>query len=156
MNERPTLKMISIPTFRVKYLDLEAFIKTIYGFDCDVLYIAGVTHGMIPEYIVNGVVPDHLKGLSSRLNMGKPIKNLCLILNDLAAEGHIPKGNYLLDTHKEEDDTEVYRVLLMETQNPDSPECVEFKRRRAKNETLQERFAILDREMKQALSRARR
>jgi hypothetical protein len=143
-------------TFRVKYRNLEAFIQKRYGFECDVLKAAGVTNGMIPEYVVDGRIPGKYRHLLGRLRGGRTVNNLCLILNDLAAKNLIPVGNYVIDTHRQQDDTETYRFLLRETKSPDSPECMEFKRRRKNDTTLQERFALLDQEMRQMINRSRR
>jgi hypothetical protein len=148
--------MTPVPTFRVKYLDLQAFISQVYNLDFDFLYAAGLTNGMIPEYSVSGTIPPALEGLRSRLHMGRPINNISLILNDLAAEGYISPGRYIIDTHKKRDDTELYRRLLLETKNPGSPECMAFKAAHRQNKVLQERFAILDEEMLKELHRSRR
>jgi hypothetical protein len=153
---KPTLAMTPVPTFRVKYLDLQEFISQVYSMDFDFLRAAGLTNGMIPEYTVQGTILPALDGLRARLRMGRSVNNISLILNDLAAEGHIPLGRYIIDTHKKRDDTELYRTLLYETKNPGSPECMAFKAAHRQNKVLQERFAILDEEMLKELHRSRR
>jgi hypothetical protein len=154
--DKPTLRMVPIPTFRVKYLDLQEFISQVYHMEFDFLHAAGLTNGMIPEYQVDGTITPPLEGLRARLHMGRPINNITLILNDLVSSGQIPKGTYIVDTHKKRDDTELYRALLLETRNPQSPECMAFKAAHHRNKTLQERFAILDEEMTKELHRSRR
>jgi len=144
-NPKPILKVSLIPVFRVHFEDLERYIKTVFGFDFDLLFLTGTVAGVIPEYQVNGrIVNDAHKRQAEQIKNGQRNKNLRLILNVLAAEGYIHFGRYIIDTNPKPNPTDLYRSLLEAGYAPDSQQCVAFKHEHRDNPTFVERAAILD------------
>jgi hypothetical protein len=85
---------------------------------------------MCPEYRVNPTLPPawSARQEADRIRRGQRSRNVALILNVLCADGCIPAGQYIIDTHPEPPPAQTYRVLLMKTGDPSHPDCVAFRR----------------------------
>lgn len=156
MPDKPKLKSQIIPVFRVHYQDLEQFVQEVFGFEYDFLFATGFVNGMCPEYQVTGVIPSAMTQQAQDLRSGRRTRNLALIVNVLAADGRIPAGKYVIDTHKRPSPTEVYRSLLLKTRDPLAPECLQFKDDHKDDPELMKRVTILDQSITEKLKRARR
>ena len=153
---KPKLAVSVIPVFRVRYEDLESYIQEVFGFKFDLFRILGCTHGMCPEYVVRGVVPDSVANQAKSLRMKRPMRNLAVILEVLATDRFIAPGRYIIDTHKRPSLTEQYRTLLTRTRSPISPECLRFKDAHKDDRVFFERATVLDQAMLEELKRGRR
>jgi hypothetical protein len=100
-NPKPKLMAAIVPVFRVKYQELERFIERVFGFEFDLLFATGCINGVCPEYQVHGAGPQITSGQATDLRRGRRSRNLPLILEVLAADGYIPTGRYIIDTHEE-------------------------------------------------------
>lgn len=101
-NKKPDtdLPVYQEPFFRVHYTCLEKFIKDTYGFEFNFLFAAGVTAGMCPEYIVTGQLSTtSWKERATSIRQGHRPKSISLLLNVMAHDGKIPKGQYTVSTH---------------------------------------------------------
>lgn len=156
LNPKPQLKAKVIPVFRVHYQDLEQYIQEVFGFDYDFMFATGCVNGVVPEYQVTGEIPASMANQARDLRQGRRTKNLTLIVNLLAADGYIPAGRYVIDTHKRPDPTEVYRRLLLQTRDPLASECLRFKDTHKDDLVLMERVKVLDQATLDQLKRARR
>ena len=129
--QKPVLPMVQLPIYRVKQRHLEAYLAKVYRMDdFDFLLAAGATPGMCPEYLVSPALPPACltSQEADRIRHGHRSRNVPLILNALCADGFIPAGRYIIDTHPEPPPGQVYRALLIETGDPNDPRCVAFKR----------------------------
>jgi len=100
-NPKPQLEMTTIPVFRVKRPKLEAYIAAVYRFEFDFLLATGQIAGQCVEYNVTGRLESQTwKQRAHELRCGVRIKNVQLILDVLAADGFIPAGRYIIDTHQ--------------------------------------------------------
>jgi hypothetical protein len=123
--------MVQLPYYRVKQRHLEAYLAKVYRMDgFDFLLAAGATPGMCPEYRVSPALPPawSARQEADRIRHGHNSRNVALILNVLCADGLIPAGRYTIDTHSEPPPGQVYRALLMKTEDPNHPDCVGFRR----------------------------
>jgi hypothetical protein len=96
---KPKLKAAIVPVFRVKYQDLERYIRQVFGFEFDLLYTTGSVNGLCLEYQVRGAGPQITSQQANDLRRGRHNRNLPLMLEVLAADGYIPAGRYIIDTH---------------------------------------------------------
>ena len=146
---RKSLPIAYIPPFhRVHYRALEAYLARVYrltGFN--ILKAAGATHGLYPEYLVQGVIPRDLQAQAGRIRTGAHYSNLSLILTVLCADGHIPAGRYVIDTQREPEPLEVYKTLLQRTLDPLDPKCVRFKEKYRGNSHFRKKARIIDRSL---------
>jgi hypothetical protein len=143
----PTLKMTTLPYFQVHYTDLQEFITAIYrSEECDVLEAAGVTNGIIPEFIVSGSIADTPANRSGvyKIRSGQAIRDLRLTLNLLAKQERIPKGRYIIDTKKKEEPIEVYKAYLVKFGSLDHEEVVKCRNHFSADPTFAERAAVVD------------
>ncbi len=155
MPEKPKLKARIIPVCRVHYQDLEQYIQRVFGFEFDFLFATGFVNGMCPEYQVTGTIPSAMAQQAKDLRSGRRTKNLALIVNVLAADGYIPAGKYIIDTHQRPNPTEAYRSLLLRTRDPLAPECLRFKDEHKDDLQLMDRVKVLDQAATEQLKRAR-
>lgn len=155
MIEKPKLKAQVIPVFRVYYRDLEQYIQRVFGFEFDFLFATGFVNGMCPEYQVTGTIPSAMAQQAKDLRSGRRTRNLLLIINVLAADGYIPAGKYIIDTHRRPNPTEAYRSLLLRTRDPLAPECLRLKDEHKDNLQLMDRVKVLDQAAAEQLKRAR-
>lgn len=155
-SKEPTLKAALIPVYRVHYEDLEKYIEEVFGFDYDFLFATGYVAGMCPEYQVTGVIPSIMSKQVSDLRSGQRTRNVNLIVNLLAADGYIPCGKYVIDTHQRPDPISVYRNLLLKTRDSSSTECRRFKTDYGDDAELMKRVRSLDQAMTEQRKRARR
>ena len=156
MPEKPKLRAITIPVFRVHYQDLERYIQQVFGFEYNFFFATGLVNGMCPEYQVTGVIPSTMAKQVQDLQRGQRTRNVSLILNALATEGYIPPGKYIINTHQRPEPGEVYRALLLKTQDPEAPECLQFKAAHKDDGEVMKRIAILDQAILDQSKRARR
>lgn len=144
-----SLPIAYIPPFhRVHYRALEAYLARVYrlvGFN--VLKAAGAVHGLYPEYLVQGIIPWNLRAQAGRIRTGVHCSDLGLILTMLCADGHIPAGQYVIDTQREPGPLEAYKTLLQRTLDPLDPECVHFKEKHRGNSHFRKRARIIDRSL---------
>ncbi len=96
---KPKLKALIVPVFRVRYRDLEAYIKQVFGFNFDLLFSTGSVNGLCLEYQLSGKSPQVTSRQANDLRCGQRSRNLPLILEVLVADGYIPAGKYIIDTH---------------------------------------------------------
>ena len=155
MIEKPKLKAQIVPVFRVHYQDLEQYIQQVFGFEFDLLFVTGLVNGMCPEYQVTGTIPSAVAQQANDLRSGRRTRNLLLIINVLVADGYIPAGKYIINTHRRPNPTEVYRSLLLRTRNPQAAECLRFKDEHKGDLQLLERIKVLDQAAIEQLKRAR-
>jgi hypothetical protein len=104
---KPQLPMQVTHLCRIHYIDLQAYLAAVYKMKgYNILFAVGITHGMLPEYIVTGALPSatNIKQQSDNIRRGRPTRNLHLILNVLCADGFIGKGKYIIDTTPRNDD----------------------------------------------------
>jgi hypothetical protein len=145
--------MVQLPIYRVKQRHLEAYLAKVYRMDdFDFLVAAGATPGMCSEYLVRPVLPPACTALqeADRIRHGHRSRNVALILNVLCADGFIPAGRYIIDTHSEPPPAQVYRALLMKTGNPRHPECVAFRREHRSNRAFTQLAAQMDKAVLEA------
>lgn len=144
----PVLEMIRIPMFRVHHTAIEQFVKQIYKTsEVNFLTAAGVTPGMVPEYFVNGKLPEGAATMRrvAHIKSGRPVsKHAHLLLNLLGKDGWIPKGTYIVDTKELPDPTEVYKELLRTTRNPQGDLCLKFKDKHKSNAEFVRRSGLCD------------
>ena len=152
---KPKLKAKVIPVFRVHYQDLEQYIHDVYGFEYDFLFATGCVNGMCPEYQVTGVIPVAMAKQVRDLRLGQRTRNLTLIVNLLVADGYIPAGKYIIDTHKRPDPTNIYHDLLLRTHDPLAAECLRFKEEHKGDPQLMDRVKLMDQAAIEQLKRAR-
>jgi hypothetical protein len=131
---------------RVHYLDLQAYLAKVYrmkGFD--LLKAAGAVHGLCPEYIVTGRVPQAANAGQQMDNIrrGRITRNVDLILNVLCVDGFIPKGKYVIDTKKPPNPIEEYTRMLNDHMDPNHPDCVTFKKKHPSSD-FQRRAKLMD------------
>lgn len=129
--QNPTLPMVQLPYYRVRRRHLEAFLARVYGMlGFDFVEAAGTAPGMCPEYKVGRILPPSwdAQRAAERIRHGSQSRNVPLILTTLCADGFIPPGVYVIDTHPEPPPIPAYRTLLLRTGSPDHPECVAFRR----------------------------
>ena len=128
---KPALTMLHLPHYRVKQRHLEAYLARVYHMEgWDFLLASGATPGLCVEYQVSPALPPagNFKYDADRIRRGQRSRNVPLILNVLCLDGYIPAGTYIIDTHPEPPPGQVYRALLMRTEDPSHPACVAFKR----------------------------
>jgi hypothetical protein len=109
--------------------------------------VAGATHGVYPEYQIGAKIPPHLKAAADRIRAGGRCRDLGLALTVLCADRHIPAGQYIIDTRREEDPVEAYKRLLQQTRDPLHPDCVRFKTEHRKAPRFRKRAGIIDRSL---------
>lgn len=152
---RKSLPIAYIPPFhRVHYRALEAYLARVYrlaGFN--VLKAAGAVHGLYPEYLIQGVIPQNLQAQADQIRTGAHCSDLGLILTVLCADGHIPAGQYVIDTQREPGPLEVYKTLLQRTLDPLDPECMRFKEKHRRNSHFRKRARTIDRSLVEWLKR---
>lgn len=149
---KPKLPMSVTLTCRVHYQDLADYLAQILKMkDYNILLAAGATNGMCPEYSVNGVlgVASNIQQQANNVRQGRRTRNLGLILNVLCLDGFIPKGLYVIDTHKRPGPIEEYTRLLNETRDPRHTRCVAFKKKHQKDKMFMERAHTLDTAVRQ-------
>ena len=88
------------------------------------------------------------------LRLGQRTRNLVLIINLLVADGYIPAGKYIIDTHKRPDPTNVYHDLLLQTRDPLAVECLRFKEEHKGDLQLMDRVKLMDQAAVEQLKRA--
>lgn len=144
-----SLPIAYIPPFRrVHYRALEAYLARVYhltGFN--VLKAAGVVHDLYPEYLIQGIIPQNLRAQAGQIRTGAHCSDLGLILTVLCADGHIPAGQYVIDTQREPEPLEAYKTLLQHTLDPLDPECVHFKEKHRENSHFRKKARIIDRSL---------
>ena len=96
---KPKLEMLVLPVFRVKYRKLEEYIAAVYRFEFDFLFATGQVAGQCPEYHITGKTEGAWQQRAHELRCGVRTRDVPLILNVLAADGFIPTGMYIIDTH---------------------------------------------------------
>jgi hypothetical protein len=151
---KPTLPMVQLPIFRVRYYDLEAYLARVYGMDgFDFLLATAAVAGLCPEYIVQNALPPAQDALerANRIRAGQWTKNVNLILNVLCIDGFIPAGHYIIDTHKQPDPIDAYKALLHRTLDPLHPDCIQFKSRHRNNRNFRQLAARLDQSLNKML-----
>ncbi len=144
---KPALPMVQLPIYRVKQRHLEAYLAKVYRMEkFDFLLAAGATPGMCPEYRVSPALPPAWSAQqeADRIRRGHPSRNVGLILNVLCLDGHIPAGAYTIDTHPEPPPGQVYRALLVKTEDPNHPDCVDFKRAHRQDKPFTQLAARMD------------
>ena len=145
--QKPVLPMIQLPIYRVKQRHLEVYVATVYRMDdFDFLMAAGATPGMCVEYLVNPALPPARNAAedADRIRRGHRTRNVGLILNVLCIDGYIPAGKYIIDTHADPPPAQVYRALLIETNDPNDPQCLAFKREHRHERTFTQLAAQMD------------
>ena len=128
---KPALTMLHLPHYRVKQRHLEAYLAKVYHMEgWDFLLASGATPGLCVEYQVSPAIPpaSNFRYDADHIRRGQRSRNVPLILNVLCLDGYIPAGTYIIDTHPEPPPSQVYRALLMRTEDPSHPACVAFKR----------------------------
>ena len=142
----PKLPIIYTPPFhRVHYRDLEIYLTRVYRVNnFNVLKAAGVTHGICPEYLIQGVIPSQLRQEAARIRVGAK-GSLILTLETLCVDGHIPPGCYVIDTHPKIPPLDTYKRLLRQHLNPMHPECIDFKEEHQGDSHFQKLIRIIDR-----------
>ena len=91
---------------------------------------SGATPGLCVEYRVSPAIPpaSNFRRDADNIRRGQRSRNVPLILNVLCLDEYIPAGTYIIDTHPEPPPGQVYRALLMRTEDASHPACVAFKR----------------------------
>ncbi len=139
------LKIIHAPPFyRIHYQALESYLAHVYrltGFN--ILQSIGTTHGIHPEYLIEGVIPDRLQAQADRIRTGRRA-DLALILTVLCTDGHIPPGQYVIDTNRPQPPLEAYKRLLRKHLNPLHRECVQFKERHRADNNFRKIARVID------------
>jgi hypothetical protein len=131
---------------RVHYMDLQAYLAKVYRMQgYDILKATGATNGMFPEYLVTGRMPDarNIGQQVDNIRRGRRTRQLALILDVLCRDGFIPPGKYVIDTTLPPDPYLVYTKLIGEHQDPNHPECVEF-REKQRSPDFKRRAKVLD------------
>lgn len=142
---KPSLEIFRFPFYRVHHKALEAYVQTVFGFEFDFLFAAGVTEGVGVEYTVDGRLDTIAwERRAAELRRGQRTRDVTLILNVLAHDGYIPRGKYTISTEKLPDPTNEYRAMLQRTGDPQAPECLRFKQRHKADQVFVGRAAILD------------
>jgi hypothetical protein len=139
--------MVHLPVYRVKQRHLEAYLARVYRMEkFDFLIASGATPGMCPEYRVSPTLPPAWESRqeADRIRHGRHVRNMPFILNVLCLDGYIPAGVYIIDTHPEPAPGQVYRALLVKTENPSHPDCVAFKHANQHNRAFRELAARMD------------
>lgn len=150
-NPKPVLQVTAVPVFRVHHTKLEAYVKTVFGFEFDFLMAAGITEGQCVELDVTGDLPStEWERRANDLRDGRRTKAVVLIMAVLCNDGYIKPGRYTISTHPLADPTTVYTHLLQQTENPDDPKCVEYRASQKGNRVFHERAAILDARVREA------
>lgn len=151
---RSALPIIHAPPFsRIGYRDLEAYLTRVYhlaGFH--VLKAAGTAPGINPEYLVRGVIPEHLQPEAARIRAGYR-GDLALILETLCVDSYIPPGHYIIDTRREPPPLEVYKRLLRRHLDPLHPECIRFKEQHRANAYFRKLARVIDRSLMEWLKK---
>ena len=90
---------------------------------------SGATPGLCVEYRVSPAIPpaSNFRRDADNIRRGQRSRNVPLILNVLCLDEYIPAGTYIIDTHPEPPPGQVYRALLMRTEDASHPACVAFK-----------------------------
>jgi len=145
----PKLEIVNIPPFRrVHYRALEVYLAKVYRLTrFNALKASGASHGICPEYLIDAKIPPHLQTDADRVRAGVRCRNLGLALTVLCADRHIPAGQYLIDTRREEDPIEVYKRLLQRTLDPIHPDCVRFKERHRSAPRFRKKARVIDRSL---------
>ncbi len=124
---KPVLELFRVPVFRVHYKTLETYIENVFGFEFDFLMAAGVVEGLGVDYQITGKFSSMTwENKADLLRRGQRNRNVALILNTLACDGFIPKGQYTISTHPLPDPIDVYKTLLERTRSPLNPACIQF------------------------------
>ena len=127
---KPTLPMVQLPIFRVRYRRLEEYLVKVYGMEgFDFLRATGAGPGLVPEYAVGPALPPALDAArqADAIRAGRRTQNVSLILNVLCIDGYIPAGKYIIDTRPEPPPIDQYRALLRRTGTPEAKECSAFR-----------------------------
>ena len=144
---KPVMTMVHLPYYRVKQRHLEDYLAKVYRMgDFDFSMAAGITPGVCPEYRVTPVLPPapNAQKDADRIRSGRHSGNVSLILNVLCLDGYIPAGRYTIDTHAEPPASEVYRSLLMKTEDPAHADCVAFRRTHCQDKLFTRQVALMD------------
>lgn len=151
-NPKPELEMRQLPSYRVHYKALDAYVQKVFGFEFDFLFAAGTHEGCTHDYIVSGDIPTvAIDKQATDLRDGRRTKNVLLILTVLVRDGYIPAGNYTVATTKPEDPTAVYTYLLRRTKSVLHPNCVAFKNQHTSDPVFMQRAAILEQSLMEQL-----
>lgn len=145
---KPVLPMVQLPIYRVKQQHLEAYLAQVYQMeDFDFRTASGATPGMCPEYSVSSTLPStwNTKESADHIRRGHRTMNVALILNVLCVDGYIPTGRYIIDTHPEQPPAQVYRNMLMQTEDPNHPMCIAFKHKHEHDRVFTQQAIQLDR-----------
>lgn len=141
---KATLRVMQTrPEIRVHYTDLEEFVNKVLNTEFKFLKSAGMTHGMIPEYRVDGQILANDRRVSQIRN-GRIGQSVGLMLNVLAHDGKISKGDYVIDTYKKPHPMDVYRQLLEDHRDPNHPECRRLRRQHQRDKVFTRNAALLD------------
>lgn len=144
---KPKLAAIHLPHFRVHCDDLETYLGTVYRLrDFDFCKAAGITAGLIPEYLVTGELPTswQSKNKAEQIRNGQRTSDILLILNVLCFDQFIPAGRYQIDTKPRPKPIELYRVLLERHCDPQNRECERFRERHKRDPDFVKKAATLD------------
>jgi len=146
---QPKLEIVDIPPFRrVHYRALEVYLAKVYNLTrFNVLKTAGASHGMGLEYHISTEIPSHLQVEADEIRTGRRGRNLGLVLTVLCADHHIPAGQYVINTHREEDPIEAYKRLLQQTLDPIHRDCVRFKEKHRSTPRFRKKARVIDRSL---------
>lgn len=150
-NPKPTLALQHLPVFRVHYLELEDYIKVVFGIEFSVLDIKNVALGMLIDYRVTGTYPMAAERQVTDLREGRRCNDLPLILNVLAHDEYIPKGLYSISTKAVPRPIDVYRALLQQSANVLDPRCVALRDKHRGDKEFSAQAAILEKALQEAL-----
>ena len=145
---RQKLKIINTPPhYRVHHLALEAYLAQAYHLtNFSVLKATGATHGDHLEYLVHKKIPTTLLVTANQIREGGH-GDLALILTVLCADGHIPAGKYIINTHREIEPLEIYKKLLQTHLDPMHKECITFKAEHREDTHFRKMARVIDRSL---------
>lgn len=95
---------VLIPTFELHQSDLTRLVKRHFRFNFDFQGATGAPDDVLMEYDVNGWLPESStawKAQADEIRSGERSRNVSLILNVLALDGHMPFGKYLISTFQD-------------------------------------------------------
>ena len=144
---KPKLEMEVIPTCRVHFKTLEAYLWTIFKIPgYDVRRSTGARADMTPEFVVTGSLPmtGNMWQRIDSIRRGRRERNLGLILDVLCHDGFIPAGKYVIDMTQGPDPIEAYREALNENLDPLDTRCVQLKEGNRRDKVFMKRVKALD------------
>lgn len=145
--KKPKLEMQVSLECRVHFRVLEKYLAKVYHIpEPDIRDITGARMSMVPEFIVNGLLPNtnNIWQQVVDIRNGRRVNNLSLLLNILCMDGFIQKGKYIVDMTPPPSPLDLYRAALSVDYDALCQECIHIKNENRADKEFMSQVKLLD------------